>query len=76
MLNYYPKLSNTVNMLLSPNLIVCVLQRCGFAGNAPANLSSLREITINILRRNGHPCITIAQRFLFNDIDKLLGLVR
>lgn len=44
-------------------------------GNAPANLSILRAIAINILRRNGHTSITIAQRFLSNDIDKLLTLV-
>ncbi|WP_193921729.1 ISAs1 family transposase [Desmonostoc muscorum] len=44
-------------------------------GNAPANLSILRAIAINILRRNGHLSITIAQRFISNDIDKLLALV-
>lgn len=44
-------------------------------GHAPANLSILRAIAINILRRNGHTSITIAQRFLSNDIDKLLALV-
>lgn len=44
-------------------------------GNAPANLSLLRAITLNILRRNGHISITIAQRFLSHDIDKLLALV-
>ncbi|NWF60428.1 MAG: hypothetical protein HXY43_14490 [Fischerella sp.] len=33
-------------------------------GNAPANLSILRAIAINILRRNGHTSITTAQRFL------------
>jgi len=44
-------------------------------GNAPANLSILRAIAINILRRNGHPSITISQIFLSNDIDKLLALV-
>ncbi|WP_442942277.1 hypothetical protein [Nostoc sp.] len=45
-------------------------------GNAPANLSILRAIALNILRRNGHTSITIAQRFLSNDIDKLLILVK
>jgi predicted transposase YbfD/YdcC len=44
-------------------------------GNAPANLSILRAFAINILRRNGHFSITIAQRFISNDIDKLLALV-
>ncbi|MDZ8050158.1 MAG: ISAs1 family transposase [Aulosira sp. ZfuCHP01] len=44
-------------------------------GNAPANLSILRAIALNILRRNGHTSITIAQRFLSHDIDKLLALV-
>lgn len=44
-------------------------------GNAPANLSILRAIAINILRRNGHTSITIATRFLSHDIDKLLTLV-
>ncbi len=44
-------------------------------GNAPANLSLIRAIALNILRRNGHAGITTAQRFLSNDIDKLLALV-
>ncbi len=52
-------------------------------GNAPANLSLiralakllLRRLALNILRRNGHAGITTAQRFLSNDIDKLLALV-
>jgi predicted transposase YbfD/YdcC len=44
-------------------------------GNAPANLSIIRAIALNILRRNGHTSITIAQRFLSHDIDKLLHLV-
>ncbi|MBC1237118.1 MULTISPECIES: ISAs1 family transposase [Nostoc] len=44
-------------------------------GNAPANLSIIRAIALNILRRNGHTSITIAQRFLSHDIDKLLALV-
>lgn len=44
-------------------------------GNAPANLSIIRAIALNILRRNGYPFITKAQRFLSNDIDKLLFLV-
>jgi hypothetical protein len=44
-------------------------------GNAPANLSVIRAIALNILRRNGHTSITIAHRFLCNDIDKLLALV-
>lgn len=41
-------------------------------GNAPANLSILRAFAINILRRNGHTSITIAQKFLSNDIDKIV----
>lgn len=44
-------------------------------GNAPANLSILRAIALNILRRNGHTSITIAQRFISHDIDKLLRLM-
>ncbi|MBE9166689.1 ISAs1 family transposase [Pleurocapsales cyanobacterium LEGE 06147] len=44
-------------------------------GNAPANLSLLRAIALNILRRNGHASITTAQRFLSHDLDKLLALV-
>jgi predicted transposase YbfD/YdcC len=44
-------------------------------GNAPANLSVIRAIALNILRRNGHTSITIAHRFLSNDIDKLFALV-
>ncbi len=45
------------------------------AGNAPANLSIIRAIALNILRRNGHAFITSAQRFLSNDIDRILCLV-
>lgn len=44
-------------------------------GNAPANLSILRAIALNILRRNGHTSITTAQRFLSNDLDKLFTLM-
>lgn len=44
-------------------------------GNAPANLSVIRAIALNILRRNGHAFITSAQRFLSNDIDKIFRLV-
>ncbi|MBD2597039.1 ISAs1 family transposase [Nostoc spongiaeforme FACHB-130] len=44
-------------------------------GNAPANLSVVRAIALNLLRRNGHTSITIAQRFLSNDIDKIFALV-
>nr|WP_017655376.1 ISAs1 family transposase [Fortiea contorta] len=44
-------------------------------GNAPANLSILRALALNILRRNGHTSITTAQRFLSHDIDQLLALV-
>ncbi len=45
-------------------------------GNAPANLSIIRAIALNILRRNGYPLITKAQIFISNDIDKLLYLVK
>ncbi len=44
-------------------------------GNAPANLSIVRAIALNILRRNGYSSITSAQRFMSNDIDKLFSLV-
>jgi hypothetical protein len=44
-------------------------------GNAPANFSIIRAIALNILRQNGHVSITIAQRFLSHNIDKLLRLV-
>lgn len=44
-------------------------------GNAPANLSILRAIALNLLRRNGYASSTTAQRFLYHDIDKLLILV-
>lgn len=44
-------------------------------GNAPCNLSILRAIAMNLLRQNGHTSITIAHRFLSNDIDKLLSLM-
>lgn len=45
------------------------------AGNAPGNLSILKAIALNLLRRNGYASITIAQRFISHDIDKLLALV-
>ncbi|WP_414586789.1 transposase [Scytonema sp. PCC 10023] len=45
-------------------------------GNAPANLSVMRTIALNVLRRNGYSSITSAQRFISNDIDKLLSLVK
>jgi hypothetical protein len=35
----------------------------------------LRAIALNILRRSGYSSITSAQRFLANDIDKILSLV-
>lgn len=44
-------------------------------GQAPANLSLLRAIALNVLRRSGYSSITSAQRFLANDIDKILSLV-
>lgn len=44
-------------------------------GNAPANLSVMRTYALNLLRRNGYFSITQAQRFISNDIDKLLSLV-
>lgn len=44
-------------------------------GNAPANLSIIRAIALNILRRNGHASITTARRVLSHELDKLLRLV-
>jgi hypothetical protein len=44
-------------------------------GQAPANLSVIRAIALNLLRLHGHTSITVAQRFLSNDLDKLLALV-
>lgn len=44
-------------------------------GNAPGNLSIIRAIALNVLRRNCYSFITKAQRFLSNDIDKILCLV-
>ncbi len=44
-------------------------------GNAPANLSIVRAIAINIFRQNGYDSVTTHQRFLSHDIDKLLLLV-
>jgi predicted transposase YbfD/YdcC len=44
-------------------------------GNAPANLSVMRTIALNIIRRNGYSSITSAHRFMSNDIDKILTLV-
>lgn len=44
-------------------------------GNAPANRSIILAIALNVLRQNGYSSITSAQRFMSNDIDKLLSLV-
>lgn len=44
-------------------------------GNAPANCSVILAIVLNVLRRRGYSSITCAQRFLANDIDKILTLV-
>ncbi len=44
-------------------------------GNAPANCSVILAIVLNVLRRRGYSSITCAQRFLANDIDKILSLV-
>ena len=44
-------------------------------GNAPANCSVILAIALNVLRRRGYSSITSAQRFLANDIDKILSLV-
>jgi hypothetical protein len=33
------------------------------------------QIALNVLRRRGYSSITSAQRFLANDIDKILSLV-
>ena len=44
-------------------------------GNAPANCSVILAIALNVLRRRGYSSITCAQRFLANDIDKILSLV-
>jgi predicted transposase YbfD/YdcC len=44
-------------------------------GDAPANISLVRAIVLNVLRRNGYTSITTAQRFISNDIDKLLILL-
>lgn len=44
-------------------------------GNAPANFSIIRSISIDLIRRNGYDSITSYQRFLSHDLDKLLRLV-
>ncbi len=44
-------------------------------GNAPANCSVILAMVLNVLRRRGYSSITCAQRFLANDIDKILSLV-
>lgn len=44
-------------------------------GNAPANRSIILAIALNVLRQNSYSSITSAQRFISNDIDKLLSLV-
>ena len=40
-------------------------------GNAPQNLSTLRNIGINIFRKNNYKCIAQAIRLVANDINKL-----
>lgn len=44
-------------------------------GNAPANRSLILAIALNLLRGNGYSSITLAHRFLANDLDKILALV-
>lgn len=44
-------------------------------GNGAANPSIILAIAMNILRLHGYFSITSAQRFISNDIDKLLLLV-
>lgn len=46
-----------------------------FIGHAPPNLSLIRAIAINLLRRNGYDSITKAHRFLSNSLDKLFHLM-
>lgn len=46
-----------------------------FMGHAPPNLSIIRAIAINLLRRNGYDSITKAHRFLSHALDKLLRLM-
>ncbi len=44
-------------------------------GNAPANLSIIRAIVLNLMRCQGYSSITSSQRFLAHALDKLLRLV-
>ncbi|WP_158517263.1 ISAs1 family transposase [Moorena producens] len=44
--------------------------------HAPANMSIIRSIVINILRSNGFSSMTIAQRLISNNIPTLLALLQ
>ena len=43
-------------------------------GDAPATISTLKNIAINIFRENGYKSIAVAIRLVSNDIDKLCKL--
>lgn len=45
------------------------------SGNAPENMSIIRNIAINILRKNGYKNLRQASRLLANDIDKIKQLL-
>lgn len=44
-------------------------------GNAPQNLSTLKNISINIFRKNNYTNLAQAMRMMANKIDKLLNLI-
>jgi predicted transposase YbfD/YdcC len=46
------------------------------AGQACANLSIIRTIVINILRRHGYASVTKAQRLIAHDLDKIFLLLQ
>ncbi|NEP34116.1 MAG: ISAs1 family transposase [Moorea sp. SIO3B2] len=46
------------------------------AAHAPANMSIIRSIVINLLRSNGFSSVTIAQRLISNNIPTLLALLQ
>lgn len=44
-------------------------------GNAPANFSIIRNIVLNIFRKNNYQNIAQAVRLISNDIDRIFQLI-
>jgi predicted transposase YbfD/YdcC len=45
------------------------------SGNAPECMSAIRNIVIDLVRLKGHASLTVAQRMISHDLDKLFEIV-